>query len=897
MKNFLRVVASLAVMVSAAWAVQPDRIAGAIDSSQTVVVKGSVSPRAQAQFDQGPVDAGMKLASIRLMFAPSPAQQAALEKLLAEQKDSASPNYQKWLTPQQYADRFALSRNDTKKIAGWLQAQGFTIVQIANSRTWITFSGTAAQVNSVFKTEIHRYNVDGEVHFSNSADVSIPKALAGAVSGFRGLNDFYPRPLALPKKIVPLGEMQSNPDYTSGGSTAYLAPDDIATIYDISALYTAGYEGSGQAIAIVSQSLYHTTDLTNFLTFFKLTAPTIHQVTDTNTGCPGYTGAEAEADLDVETVSGVARNATIYFICGSSADDDAAFVIDNHTTIPVAVISESYGICESGAGNSYLSQQETIAQQGNSEGITWAASSGDTGAAGCEPNGGSSKATTGLAVNEPAVLPDVTGVGGSEFSGDVGDFSQYWNASNSPTGESAKSYIPEMAWNDSDITGNGPILSSTLAASGGGASIFFPKPSWQVGTGVPSSPNARFVPDVAITASANHDGYIIFCSNASDGCTANTPLVFGGTSAAAPVFSSILILLNDYLHANGAPSLTNVNQTLYSIAQSNSGPTIFHDITTGSNIVPCVNPSPNCPTSAPFQFGFKAGVGYDEVTGLGSVNAYNFVTGWNSAGSGIPTTTTLTSASTANVGTTSVTLSATVKATSGTATGTVTFSANGTQVGNPVALSAGKASATYSTGSLPVGTYAITAIYNPTGNFGGSNGSGSLAIQDFAIAANPTTVNVSAPGQGGTSTITLTPGSSGFGQVIAFTCAGLPAKTTCSASSVTPGSKVTTTMLTITTTATTGQLHETPWGRGKALFYAMLFPGFLGLISVRGKRTLRGIRWLALLGALALCSVWLACGGGSSSSVPGTPAGNSTVTVTASAGTLAHPVTITLAVQ
>jgi hypothetical protein len=215
-----------------------------------------------------------------------------------------------------------------------------------------------------------------------------------------------------------------------------------------------------------------------------------------------------------------------------------------------------------------------------------------------------------------------------------------------------------------------------------------------------------------------------------------------------------------------------------------------------------------------------------------------------------------------------------------------------------VALNAGKASATYSTESLPVGTYALTAVYNPTGNFAGSNGSGSLAIQDFTIAANPTTVNVSAPGQGGTSTITLTPGSSGFSQVIALTCTGLPAKTTCSAAPVTPGSKVVTTTLTITTTATTGQLHQAPLGRGTALFYAMLFPGFLGLISVRRKRTLRGIRLLALLSAIALCSVWLACGGGSSSSsVPGTPTGNSTVTVTASAGTLAHPVTITLAVQ
>jgi hypothetical protein len=384
----------------------------------------------------------------------------------------------------------------------------------------------------------------------------------------------------------------------------------------------------------------------------------------------------------------------------------------------------------------------------------------------------------------------------------------------------------------------------------------------------------------------------------------NNNSIVGGTSASSPVFAGIVTLLNQYLLKNGLISqvgLSNINSTLYSYAASD--PTAFHDIAQGTNIQPCTPGTPSgyptgqkCPPAG--SFGYTAAAGYDQVTGLGSVNAYNFVTGWAGAGSAVPTTTTLTGITTANLGTSSVTLSATVKATSGTATGTVTFSANGTQVGGPVALSAGKASAAYSTGSLPVGTYAITVVYNPTGNFASSNRSGSLAIQDFTIAANPTTVNVSAPGQGGTSTITLTPGSSGFSQVIALTCTGLPAKTTCSAAPVTPGSKVVTTTLTITTTATTGQLHQAPLGRGTALFYAMLFPGFLGLISVRRKRTLRGIRLLALLSAIALCSVWLACGGGSSSSsVPGTPTGNSTVTVTASAGTLAHPVTITLAVQ
>src|SRR5271165_1059713 len=117
----------LLLVCSQAWAAQPDRIVGTVDSNQTVVLKGNVNPKAQPQFDQGPVDRSMKLSFITLLIQPSVDQQAALKQLLAEQQDPSSPNYHKWLTPEQFGQRFGLSSADVAKINRWLRSQGFSI--------------------------------------------------------------------------------------------------------------------------------------------------------------------------------------------------------------------------------------------------------------------------------------------------------------------------------------------------------------------------------------------------------------------------------------------------------------------------------------------------------------------------------------------------------------------------------------------------------------------------------------------------------------------------------------------------------------------------------------------------------------------------------------------------
>ncbi len=168
-------------VLSTAWAASVDRIATTIDNNQTAELKGTVHPKAEAIFDRGPVEPTLKLEYITLQVSPSPSQQAALDRLLADQQDSASPSYLRWLTPEQFADRFGMSRSDTSKITNWLLSKGFTIVQVARARNWVAFSGTASQVQSALHTQIHRFDGDGEQHYANVTNVSLPKALVGVV--------------------------------------------------------------------------------------------------------------------------------------------------------------------------------------------------------------------------------------------------------------------------------------------------------------------------------------------------------------------------------------------------------------------------------------------------------------------------------------------------------------------------------------------------------------------------------------------------------------------------------------------------------------------------------------------------------------------------------------------
>ncbi|MDP8979487.1 MAG: protease pro-enzyme activation domain-containing protein [Acidobacteriota bacterium] len=668
---------------------QPARITRAIDSRSRTTLAGHIHRHAVPENDMGRVSPSLPLSYVTLALAPSTSQQADLEKLLVEQQTPGSANYQKWLTPEEYAQRFGVSQSDLGQLTAWLQAQGLTIASVARGRNWIAVNGAAAQVEAAFQTELHHYVVNGETHFANSTEPSVPAALGNVVKTIRGLNNFRLRPaLRVPRdQVLDI----ASPLFTSGRGNHYLAPNDLATIYNITPLYSAGIDGSGQKIVIAGQTQVDVADIQLFRSTYNLPVNNPQVILVPNSQDPGVSSSDlAEADLDLEWSGAVARKAAIIYVYTSDVMAAVQYAIDQNLA---PVVSTSYGLCEIETGSADGGAMRSWAQQGNAQGITWFSASGDSGGADC----GDSQ-NNGLAVDMPASIPEVTGVGGTEFQEGA---AQYWNTGNDGNSASVLSYIPETAWNDSAADGS-------PSSTGGGASMFYSKPSWQSAPGVPGD-NARHVPDVSLTASANHDGYLVYTKGAQH--------VYGGTSVPTPAFAGIAALLNHYL---GSTGVGNINPALYSLARTN--PAIFHDITSGDNIVtvPCSARSRNC---VPTAVGFSAGAGYDSVTGLGSVDTYKLVTGWNGGTAPNPRSSasiTLLSNLNSLAAQDVIFLTATVTGANGvTPAGVVQFSASGNSLGTAsLAGSAGTSTATLpvSGAQLPLGSGNITALYQDSGS-------------------------------------------------------------------------------------------------------------------------------------------------------------------------------------
>jgi uncharacterized protein (TIGR03437 family) len=681
---------------------QPNRIDTQIDSGRTVVLRGARHPLAEPQNDVGPADPALRITGVTVMLKQTASQRAELEQLLEEQRDPGSPNYQNWLTPEEFANRFGLSRSDMDKVVSWLESRGLSVDAVARSRNWVVLSGTAGQLQSAFRTEIRRYAVEDEPHFSNATEPSIPAALENVVLGIRGLDDFRPKARNKPRPLP------ADPHYTGAGGGHLLAPEDVATIYNVNPLYSRGFNGSGQKLVVVGQTNVALTDIRFFRKQFGLPANDPQVVLVPGSSDPGTRKDDiGEANLDLDWSGAIAPNATIIYVNSTNVYDSVQYAIDQNLA---PVISMSYGYCEPKISSSPASSAaffRSLAQQANASGITWLAASGDQAAADCD--GASSSAKSGLAVDLPASVPEVTGVGGTEFNEGSGN---YWNTTNTANGGSARSYIPEMAWNDT-------AARKLLDGGGGGASIFFTKPSWQTGPGVPND-GARDVPDVSFASSPDHDGYYYAINGALQ--------VVGGTSVATPVFAGMVSLLNQSQVAGGAKSgLGNINPTLYALAQSTPG--IFHDVTVGSNIVPCDAGTPDCKNGT---LGYNTGPGYDQATGLGSLDAFNLVTAWGGRTSSATTTTLSANPGSVLLSGSSV-LTATVKATSGTTspTGSVSFTVNKIALGTAnLTGSGGTATATLTVfgTQLTVGANAITASYGGNAGFNASAGSVTVTV-------------------------------------------------------------------------------------------------------------------------------------------------------------------------
>ena len=654
------------------------RLAAPIANTSRATLAGSQPPRARIARDLGAVDNSTPLPSITMYFSRTAQQQADLDALVAAQQDPSSPQYHQWLTPADFGARFGLADADIAKTQTWLESQGFTVTSVSPSHNSITFSGTAATAGSAFGASIHRYTLNSESHIAPSADLSLPSSLAGIVSDVRGLSDFRPKP------HVRYGNgALYKPQFTSAQTgNHFLTPGDVAVIYDIKAAYGAGYNGQGQTIAIMGQSFVSTTDITNFQTAISQTAkaPTIILVPNTGSGGSSavFSGDESESDLDLEYATGIAPGATIDFIyvganATASVFDSLTWAIQNRIA---PILNISYGECEPTLTQTNFTSLNATLQQAAAQGQTVVSAAGDSGSTDCfDPTNASTIAQSEeLAVDFPSSSQYVTGVGGTEFTAAAvatGN-SQYFSSGSSDIVVSALSYIPEQAWNDDSAS----VPSAPLSSGGGGASIFQTAPTWQTGVpGIPSGSAMRLVPDIALDSSPNNASFAYCTTDTSawvqgqqGSCTSGLRdsssqdlTVAGGTSFAAPIFAGMVAIVGQ---AKGYTWQGVVNPTLYSLA-SNAATyaSAFHDITTGNNA--CGIGSTYCSSAGAASF--NTSIGYDEATGLGSVDLNNLLNAWpkNTAGNTAKSFTLSSSALT-------LTESSSTAAASGTSTVTIT---------------------------------------------------------------------------------------------------------------------------------------------------------------------------------------------------------------------------------
>jgi hypothetical protein len=731
-------------------------IADSGDTTTTNTLKGSVPPLTKSAADGGAMDGNAMLHGLIVNFSLSASKKASLDALVHDQQNPASPQYHRWLTQAQFATQFGPTPQTLEAVSSWLHSQGFTIDHVADSGNAIHFSGTVRQAQEAFETEIHKYTVNGESHFANETDLKVPYQFSGLISSIHGLDDFRPHPEYV-RKPAPASTAE-NPLFTSGQTGAHsLSPGDIATIYDIAPLYNSGTTGTGQTIGIVGQTDIVVTDIQDFRSAAGLPAitPTVFLIPGSADPGIRYTTDLTEADIDLEWSGAIAKNAAIVFVNSTDALTSLQYAIQNKINgIQLPILSSSYGNCEFFIGSSTIASDEAIYEQANAQGQTIVSAAGDDGAADC--SGDSLFGVLGLQVDYPSSSAYVTGVGGTEFDeGNSLGSTQYWSANGgTDVVSSAISYIPEMAWDDTPNENDATILKS-LSAGGGGKSTQFSKPAWQ--TGVPGIPadNARDVPDISFSASAVHDPYL-FCTQIqltntttyTASCTngfrdSNGSLQeVGGTSVAAPIFAGVVALIEQ----QGGSAQGNVNPLLYSLASTPSTyASAFHDITVGSNTVPCELGTLDCQSNG--TLGYSAGTGYDQASGLGSLDIANFAKAVSGTSSkAIPSTSITIFPSAPAVGQ-NATITASITVTSGSTppTGTVSFSVDGDSIQSGVPLSNDAASVTYAFATS--GSHTVSISYSGDDNYNPVN--------------NSTTVNIgtSSPIAATTTTVTANPGS------------------------------------------------------------------------------------------------------------------------------------------
>jgi len=553
------------------------------------------------------------------------ADDAALTAYASAVSNPSSPLYGKYLSPAQIAQRFGSSKADRSRVTQALRSAGLT-PHTGLGGFWIETDATVAQASALFSTGFasYRARTSGKRFVAPTAKPTLPQSLAGAVTGVVGLSDApVVKPAALEPLPPALNQALSDRERAAGSSIRgnlgtqagcaagraagadlgdgyYLppyTPNQVSSAYGLSSLHSKGLKGQGQRIAVIEIDGFSRSDLLTAGSCFGYTPPPT-PVKLIGLKAPLTAGTETTLDLQVISASAPSVS-SIHVIEGANTNSTLvqqfATAIDTPSRYRPSVISASLGECEAGQSGQqpYLNQMERTLKSAAAAGISVVVSTGDTGSTSCATDGNDA-ALPVQSIAYPSSSPWATAVGGT-------------NISLSP----ANKITEEVVWNDS------PTL---FGAGTGGYSLFFAKPSWQTGPGVGSGNLVRSTPDIALLADSL-PGYPIYCT-ASECGSAWSPV--GGTSAAAPLFASGVLIANQQAKAAGQKQLGFLNQTIYKLAaKSSTRAKVFRDVTkVGNDLGKMIGPSSGgnntatgCCTATKY---------YDRASGWGSVNFPSF---------------------------------------------------------------------------------------------------------------------------------------------------------------------------------------------------------------------------------------------------------------------------------
>jgi subtilase family serine protease len=552
-----------------------------------------------------------------------------LATLAAAVSTPGSSSYRRYLTRDQFAQRFGAPSAAIDTLTRSLRALGLGPGAPSANRLVVPVSGTVAAVQRAFGVRMRHVTMAHDPNaFSASTAAVVPASLVGNVQAIVGLtNVMKPQSFARPlpphaphRQLQPA--LQATPHVAGPAAcstvntlaagyvgSGHMYPNSDTVLddyYGLSALYAGGNTGAGVTVALYELGGYTPADIAAFQSCYGTNA-TVNAVNVDGGPGAGYLTdyvSVSESELDIETVIGSAPNATVEVYQGP---DVSSASVQNQLDVYNRIVSDdnaqvasiSWGLCEHYLASEpdFVSAQNLLFEEAATQGQSILAAAGDTGSAGCIR----SDSTIGsLYVNGPASSPWVTSVGGTENTAFA---SQYLAAKGTPFP------AEEGAWNDGCFTGQ---VDSSCAGGGGGVSILAPRPSWQTGPGVdnPAYPNGgREVPDVSASADYNRYPYLLYDTDQLGGWSLD-----GGTSASSPLWAGVLALADARCASIGVGRVGFANPLLYADAAEHPGD--FYDVSAASGAG--IGTPANTDVTGANTGAYPATAGYDMATGLGT---------------------------------------------------------------------------------------------------------------------------------------------------------------------------------------------------------------------------------------------------------------------------------------